>query len=422
MADPYFELDDAEYAPIPIPARVVEKEPQLDAIPIQSRPSPLNPLVAQYLQDKMAMGQAQQAANQNQLFASLARAGGTLAHAVSGAKTPIDESGYNVLDKNAQAPVQNIKDQIEATTNEAKLQGFLQDQKLKQAKLAQDQKEKEALSRPDSSETKALYDSFSKLNIRLPKGLTAAQIIAGFGKPAEFALAKFKEEEHRKTEVSKTGAKVPKGYVKRINPDTGVEELIPDDQAIKPSQFQAALYGKRMKQAEDVFSELTGKGFDAAALGNQAQRLPFYPEFMKNEDIKRQNQAERNFVNAVLRRESGAAISPSEFSSAEMQYFPRPGDSAPVLEQKKQNRALAIAALQAEAGGAWNKFGEKGVMPQGDLSSKMPKENNSVMGGDPLIKSAHAGGGFPMQIKKGGKVAIVRNAQELKEAKAEGWQ
>ncbi len=49
------------------------------------------------------------------------------------------------------------------------------------------------------------------------------------------------------------------------------------------------------------------------------------------EDRKLLEQAERNFVNAVLRRESGAAISPEEFVSAEKQYFAQRGDGDAVL-------------------------------------------------------------------------------------------
>lgn len=62
------------------------------------------------------------------------------------------------------------------------------------------------------------------------------------------------------------------------------------------------------------------------------------------------DQAQRNFVNAVLRRESGAVISPSEFENARRQYFAVPGDSAAVIQQKQRNRAVAIAGLRREAG------------------------------------------------------------------------
>ncbi len=61
-------------------------------------------------------------------------------------------------------------------------------------------------------------------------------------------------------------------------------------------------------------------------------------------------QAERNFINAVLRRESGAVISPDEFSNARKQYIPQPGDSDGVLEQKRRNRETVLRSLSRDAG------------------------------------------------------------------------
>jgi hypothetical protein len=74
-------------------------------------------------------------------------------------------------------------------------------------------------------------------------------------------------------------------------------------------------------------------------------------------DVQAQKQAERNFVNAVLRKESGAVISDSEFKNAERQYFPRSGDSKEVLAQKAANRALVIESFRNLAGPAWENAG-----------------------------------------------------------------
>lgn len=61
-------------------------------------------------------------------------------------------------------------------------------------------------------------------------------------------------------------------------------------------------------------------------------------------------QAQRNFVNAILRQESGAAVNQSEFDNARKQYFPQPGDGPKVIEQKRQNREMAIKSLEIAAG------------------------------------------------------------------------
>ena len=71
-------------------------------------------------------------------------------------------------------------------------------------------------------------------------------------------------------------------------------------------------------------------------------------------------QAERNFINATLRRESGAAIAESEFDSARKQYIPQPGDSAGVLEAKRQNRLRIQQQLEAEGSNALGQMGGAG--------------------------------------------------------------
>jgi hypothetical protein len=70
-------------------------------------------------------------------------------------------------------------------------------------------------------------------------------------------------------------------------------------------------------------------------------------------DRQKAVQAQRNFINSILRRESGAVISDPEFSNARQQYFPQPGDSPEVIKQKRENRASAIRGLMREAGGSY---------------------------------------------------------------------
>lgn len=168
---------------------------------------------------------------------------------------------------------------------------------------------------------------------------------------------------------------VPKGYQMITDPETGEQKLAKLDTA-KPSQYQAATYGQRLAQAEDAFRKLSEDGYDPTSKTAAIQRLPKFPELMKSDEAKRQEQAERNFVNAQLRRESGSAIAPSEFASAERQYFPRVGDSPELLAEKAKNRQLVMAGLKAEAGDAWNQVAKQfaglpaGAVPHKDGSKK----------------------------------------------------
>lgn len=134
-------------------------------------------------------------------------------------------------------------------------------------------------------------------------------------------------------------------------------DKVKEEKDLKPDQTAAATYGRRIEQAEKDFQALADKGFDPTSKASAAQRnLPGFLSGMQSEDAKLQAQAERNFVNAVLRRESGSAINASEFASAEEQYFPRLGDTPQVLEQKRRNREIALNGLKVAAGKAWDKI------------------------------------------------------------------
>lgn len=125
---------------------------------------------------------------------------------------------------------------------------------------------------------------------------------------------------------------------------------IPSVKDVKPEQWKAAQFASRLEQAESDFASLSKTGYSRADLTSAAGAK--LPEGLKSENLKRQEQAEANFLTAVLRKESGAAISPSELTTAAKQYFPRAGDTPEVLRQKARNRMQAMAGLRAEAGHA----------------------------------------------------------------------
>lgn len=135
-------------------------------------------------------------------------------------------------------------------------------------------------------------------------------------------------------------------------------------------QGKAATFAARLGQSEGVFDKLSNEGYDrAGTLGALQSVLPvgFQPSASQQ-----QEQAERNFINATLRRESGAAINKDEFTSGELQYFPRAGDSSEVLAQKKQNREIVKAGLESEAGKAMGKLNKTLNAPQPVAASPAP--------------------------------------------------
>jgi hypothetical protein len=60
-------------------------------------------------------------------------------------------------------------------------------------------------------------------------------------------------------------------------------------------------------------------------------------------------QAVNQFAQAILRKESGAAITPTEYTMTDTTYFPQPGDDKAVIAQKRQAREQLIETLKRES-------------------------------------------------------------------------
>lgn len=125
-------------------------------------------------------------------------------------------------------------------------------------------------------------------------------------------------------------------------------------------QAKSQLFGSRAAEADRTIRELEGKYSPAAVnakLGAESVwgvggALGAAGNYMLSKEGQKAEQAQRDFINAVLRQESGAAIAESEFDNARKQYFPQPGDTKEVLKQKENTRRLAIEGLKVMAGPA----------------------------------------------------------------------
>lgn len=149
-----------------------------------------------------------------------------------------------------------------------------------------------------------------------------------------------------------------------------------DSKEATEAQSKAALFAQRIQNSEKIMEDLSKEGFDGNDRRSWVQKNLFNEA--KPVPLQKMEQAQRNFVNAVLRRESGAAISPEEFDSARIQYFPQPGDAPELLEQKRQNRLDVLAGLQAESGKALGALTAK----REGLESTMPSPKRVVTNED----------------------------------------
>jgi hypothetical protein len=155
--------------------------------------------------------------------------------------------------------------------------------------------------------------------------------------------------------------------------------------ALTESQGNATAYGMRMKEANAILEPLekagkTNTGLISGTVGGVVGLVPLIgdklegatgslfnslPQILGGLSPEQQQvaQARINFITALLRKESGAAIGASEFATAEKNYFPKPGDDASTIAQKQQARKTAIRAMEIQAGPGAKQMGGTSGLP-----------------------------------------------------------
>lgn len=135
------------------------------------------------------------------------------------------------------------------------------------------------------------------------------------------------------------------------------------------AQETTALYASRIKQANAIFDKLEKFTHNQDGLDYVQAGLPNFLNAFKGGDMQSYQQAQKNFLNAVLRRESGAVISPTEFAEGRQQYFPLPGDGPEVLAQKKANRDLVMKTFIRSSRQAYVPYEETSIAPNAGSSN-----------------------------------------------------
>ncbi|MBF5006851.1 hypothetical protein [Diaphorobacter caeni] len=162
---------------------------------------------------------------------------------------------------------------------------------------------------------------------------------------------------------------------------------------LNDTQAKALQFGTRMQEAGKKLDELAKDGPDGKAGVEQPGlikraagdgALGSMLNWTQSAEQQQVEQSQRDFINAVLRRESGAAIADAEFNNARKQYFPQVGDTPEVIEQKRQNQRIATAGIMAEVPDAEKRVGQvlgaaqTSASPTQGQSAAQPKSERSV--------------------------------------------
>ena len=122
--------------------------------------------------------------------------------------------------------------------------------------------------------------------------------------------------------------------------------LAAKEKALTEGQAKSALFGSRMMMANKIFDTLETAGTTKSVPGiNSGYGIGGVVNALASTDQQQLMQAKRDFLNAVLRRESGAVIGESEFAGGDKQYFPQIGDDKKTISQKKANREAAMRGV-----------------------------------------------------------------------------
>lgn len=176
----------------------------------------------------------------------------------------------------------------------------------------------------------------------------------------------------------------PSGLEVRTNPD-GTTSVIQGAGAGrgKPTEgnLSAEGYLQRMRGAEQVFQALEGEGTvaigltDTVAVGTRAE--PFKLTVPEQKLV----QAQRDWVRAKLRKESGAVIGPEEMAEEIRTYFPQPGEGPEIVLQKKDARRRAEEQMQIGAGFGPTEAAGSGSPEQSGAATFDPSEIDALMNG-----------------------------------------
>jgi hypothetical protein len=161
------------------------------------------------------------------------------------------------------------------------------------------------------------------------------------------------------------------GTTARIGAEYETKKGIPG--SFTQSQYAAGTYAQRMAQSGQVLDKLQVAGFNPSTLYNMIATKDA-TNAIRNPQQRQYAQAMRNFVNATLRRESGAAISKSEFDSAYAQYFAGLNDDPETIAQKRDNRLMTFAGFKTESGGAYDQ-----ITKNYEAQRSQPQKNGQQM-------------------------------------------
>jgi hypothetical protein len=157
--------------------------------------------------------------------------------------------------------------------------------------------------------------------------------------------------------------KAPSGYV--FNPQGGLDPIPggPGDK-LTETESKDALFAERMLRAEGdiqrvVPLDAAGKptGYDPTQAKNAlVPDKGVLANLVNSKEWQQYQRAARESLSAILRKDTGAAVTDEEFNTYFPTYFPIPGDSPEVVLQKQTARQAVGKGMRGASSRAFNRM------------------------------------------------------------------
>lgn len=149
------------------------------------------------------------------------------------------------------------------------------------------------------------------------------------------------------------GSKLPSGMSLRTNADGTVELVQGPGAGQKLTEAQGKDIGfytrgieanSQLELVENNLTDFLQANTDLVPLG--------IGNYMRTPEFRQAKVAADNFLSAVLRKDTGAAITPAEFDLYGPMFLPIPGDDPATMQQKRRMRDVAMMAINSGLGTA----------------------------------------------------------------------
>ncbi len=220
--------------------------------------------------------------------------------------------------------------------NSANMFQYMRDQEASRnkAKLLMD---------PKSEESKKRREVFKKLGYNVPDNFSYTDL----NDPTVLQTLKGQMEQSRLAVMPKGGGGVSGAKEEKRKDPTEAERL-------------SLGFAKRTESSNKMLNNLEDKFLNKEGGFSPSSQFGYAPERFKSSERKNYEAAQKDFIGAVLRKESGASISDEEFQREAEKFFPLPGDDQENIQFKQLLRKQAINNLKTSANIRYVKDNETG--------------------------------------------------------------